>query len=689
MKLSREALVQLATEETVFPEAQDALDRLTFLVGPVFLQIDAEKRVTGPIVSETVENNFGLKLPASVADALLFRMGKHSFVAANHVGDSPIFFGKGLAPQRSQKSVLDELIGDLRLFVSDKSLLPRITDDEIIDLFLEKVFELVDELEETPSSSSGFTGEKWKKSLISDYILHHTGEDGTLPPLLTRLAELCLLRNVVDQLGTQKRLTSRSSLRAILDAPLVLFAIGASGKQQQKSIQATLETAKSLGVQISLLPTSILEMKRVLNGTLSREHSERTGLTAAAIRRGDLLENIASDMRSNPEKYAKKEGISLLTRTLDTFPQEERFFTEQEYKDFSVTASTWSNNEAAEFHDAECLTIAVRARGGKHDRNMFQNKYVFLTNNWRFVTSARRVCLETFKINESSCPPVIHFDTFAANVWISGGFEQNKTIPSRTLLAACERAISGHQSVLSKTSDLIKKLQLTDDETLELFLEDRDCVDAIVSQVGYDPSLINEENVNVLVDVAKAEIAKDVATKAAAEKKALEEDFTQRMDETVKESQSAIAAMRVEMETFKSKVDATLQDREERILDLERQQKHEYEERKNSIRDRVAKLNEKTNRRGWGLIDWFGTVFFVVASVMMGFQGGLIFGIGASIFGLIFMTMSHFDIWLPSKLKKGFIRRYSEAQIRREFSAREREDWGISLNDEFEITFAE
>lgn len=689
LKLSREALVQLATEETVFPKAQDALDRLTFLVGPVFLQVDAEKRVTGPIVSETVENNFGLKLPASVADALLFRMGKHNFVATNQVGDSPIFFGKGSAPQRSQKSVLDELIKDLRLFVSDKSLLPKITDDEIVDLFLEKVFELVDELEETPASSSSFTGEKWKKSLISDYILHHTGEDGTLPPLLTRLAELCLLRNVVDQLGTQKRLSCRSSLRAILDAPLVLFAIGASGKQQQKSIQATLETAKSLGVQITLLPTSIMEMKRVLNGTLSREHSERTGLTAAAIRRGDLLENIASDMRSNPEKYAKNEGITLLTRTLETFPQEEHFFTEQEYKDFSVTASTWSNNEAAEFHDAECLTIAVRARGGKHDRNMFQNKYVFLTNNWRFVTSARRMCLETFKINESSCPPVLHFDTFAANVWISGGFEKNKTIPSRTLLAACERAISGHQSILSKTSDLIKKLQLTDDETLDLFLEDRDCVDAIVSQVGYDPSLINEENVSVLVDVAKAAIAKDVATKAAAEKKALEEDFTQRMDETVKESQSAIAAMRVEMETFRSEVDATLQDREERILDLERQQQHEHEERKNSIRDRVAKLNEKTNRKGWGLIEWFETVFFVVASVMMGFQGGLIFGIAASIFGLVFMTMSHFDIWLPSKLKKGFIRRYSEAQIRREFSAREREDWGISLNDEFEITFAE
>jgi hypothetical protein len=490
-------------------------------------------------------------------------------------------------------------------------------------------------------------------------------------------------------MGTQKKLSSRSSLKAILDAPLGLFAIGASGKQQQKSVQSTLETAKSLGVQISLLPTSILEMKRVLNGTLSREHSERTGLTAGAIRRGELLENIASDMRANPEKYAKKEGITVLTRTLDTFPQEQHYFTDQEYNDFSVTASTWSNNEAGEFHDAECLTITVRARGGKHDRNVFLNKYVFLTNNWRFVTSARRACLESFKINESSCPPVMHFDTFAANVWISGGFEKDDNIPSRTLLAACERALSGHQSVLSKTSNLIKKLQLTDDATLDLFLEDRDCVDAIVSQVGYDPSLINEENVSVLVDVAKAEIAKDVATKASAEKKALEEDFAQRMDATVEESHMALATMRDEMESFRSEVDATLQIREERILELERQQERELVDRRNAIRDRVANLNKRTNRKGWGLIEWFETVFFVGASVTMGFKGGLIFGIAASVFGLVFMTMSHFEVWLPSRLKKGFIKRYSEAQIRKEFSQREREEWGIVLNDEYEIEFSQ
>lgn len=93
MKISESAIRVLSAEQAVFPEAQDALDRLAFLIGPVIATIGKDRRLTSQILQEAISDNFGLSVPVEVNQALLFRLAKHGFATQSVVDKSSIFLG--------------------------------------------------------------------------------------------------------------------------------------------------------------------------------------------------------------------------------------------------------------------------------------------------------------------------------------------------------------------------------------------------------------------------------------------------------------------------------------------------------------------------------------------------------------------------------------------------------------------
>lgn len=688
MKLSNEALFLLAAEETVFGDSQDALDRLAYLVGPVFLGIQKGRILTSEIVCETVEQNFGIPLPPDVAGALLFRLGQKDFVDSVLVDEARVFSSKGVLTKENGDSAIDKLIKDFRLFVADKKLLPEISNEEILDLFMGKVFEISDFLNDEDFTLREFKpNEKWKISLISDYILQHSDADGGMPPLLTKLAELCLMRSVVGNLMNNRKRPKKTTLKVIVDAPVALFAIGASGRQQQQNILATFDLAKSFGVQFLLLPTSVSEMSRVIRAVLSNDHRNRRGYTAAAIRRGDIVEKVAHDMSKGPEKYVKSQGVTVSPRNLSSYPNEKQYFDDAEVNEFSATASSWAKTYAAQQHDAECFAITMRARSGKHERNLFSNEYVFITYNGRFASAARRYCLEKFKINSNQFPPVVHVNSFAAAVWLTGGFDSRTLIPEKTLLAACERALTGVDGVLSRTELLAKELSLTDETTLELLLEDRDSVNAIVESSGYDPSLINEENVSKLIEVAKAAIARDVSANAASEKEQMEADFKKREEDQRRESREAMKVLNEKFELFKDEIDEKMDLKDKALKELEAKQQRDEFLSFQDISIRVDNLNKRIDRRGWGMFETSETVFFILASILATFKSSLIIGLLAFSLGGFFVILSYLEIGWPSQIKKWLFRKFAAKSLQKEFSRTEIDIWGIDQNSEGEVQF--
>lgn len=683
MKITTEALRMLSAEQAVFPDAQDALDRLAFLVGPILLPLGVEQQITGEKLKDIIEGSFGLELPTEVAQTLLFRLAKRDYVTQTRVDESSVFFGIGAEKIESPKAV-QELTKDFRLFIKDKALLPKISDDEILNLFMEIVFEL-DELSDNNETRGGETKsiEEWKKSLISDYVLTKSDTDGRLPPLLSKLAELCLLRSVVGNLTEQKVRTAKSTMVALLDAPLALYAIGASGSKQKASVQATLAAAKDIGIKVCILPVSFKEMTRVLNGVLSADHVNRRGPTAAAIRAQEVSETIVEDMRKTPEKYTKSEGISTLSRTIESYPSEFEFFDESRYDEFSAIASRWAKTDKGAHHDAEALTVVMRARRSKHERSIFYNSHVFITGNWIFSTSSNKYCLERLATNPNVTPPVVHFSFFSASVWIATGFPSISMLPEKTLLAACERTLNGQSDVISKAAKLFEDFKITDNNHLQAYLQDRDCVNSIVKETYNDPSLIDESNIAKLFEKMREAAAGELLEKAKSEKAELISKFDSERNEMEKRNREEIAAVEEEGKRERERMEGSIDQLDETVSQLHEKFQHREIQQRDNIRNRVEDLNRAIMKRN--LIDFMEFSFFTLASLLVCFQVSLGWGVGAFIFGYAFVACSYFERWYPYRAKKAIMRWHCLSRARSEFSSFEISEWQITLNDDFQF----
>lgn len=673
----------LSAEQAVFPDAEDALDRLAYLVGPLLLPLSVESRITSQILSEIIEDNFGLKLPTEVSQTLLFRLAKRDFVTQTHVENSSIFYGVG-AEKVENTTAIEDLIKDFRIFVVDRALLPKISDEDLLELFMQLVFEL-DEVSGAVSDTKKTTKEteKWKKALISDYVLAKSDGDGHLPPLLTKLAELCLLRSVVTNLTGQKVRTANSKMIVLLDAPLALYAIGASGKKQQASVEATLAEARNIGIRTCILPISFNEMTRVLKGVLDTPHIDRRGPTAAAIRAQEVSETIAENIKDDPEKYTKIAEISTLPRTLNLYPSEVDFFDEYRYQEFSAIALRWSKTDNAAKHDAEALTIVMRARKKKHERNLFYNSYVFVTRNWTFANSAKKYCLDVYAINENVTPPVIDFSFFSASIWVASGFPSAARLPEKTLLAACEKTLNGQSGVIAKAAKLFQEFNLTDEKHLQAYLQDRDCIGAIVKETYNDPSLIDENNITVLFEKVKIAAAGEVLKRAKAEKTELEQKFSAEREGIQAANEQKISIVEDESRQEREKLEGSIKRKDESISLLKDTFEQRDYQRRISIVSRVERLNKTIQKRN--LIDFLEFSFFTLSSLLVCFQISLKWGIGAFVVGYAFVTFSYFERWYPYRIKKKILCRHSMNKLRKEFSNFEISEWRITLNDDFQF----
>jgi hypothetical protein len=379
---------------------------------------------------------------------------------------------------------------------------------------------------------------------------------------------------------------------ALLDAPLALFAVGVSGKKQQASVEATLAEARKIGIKTCILPISFKEMTRVLKGVLDTPHVDRRGPTAAAIRAQEVSETIAENIRDDPEKYTKIAKIMTLPRTLKSYPSEIEFFGEGRHQDFSAIASRWSKTDDAAKHDAEALTVVMRARKNTHERNLFYNSFTFVTGNWIFANSAKKYCLEEYAINENVTPPVVDFNFFSASVWVASGFPSAARLPERTLLAACERTLGGQSGVVARAAKLFEDFRLADDMHLQAYLQDRDCIGAIVKETYNDPSLIDENNIAELFEKVKIAAAGEVLKKAKAEKTELKQKFGAEREEIQATNEKRIAAIDERNRQERQELVGSIEQLDKTVSQLKDTSNQREIQRQNSIASRVQGLND-------------------------------------------------------------------------------------------------
>lgn len=334
---------------------------------------------------------------------------------------------------------------------------------------------------------------------------------------LCKLASIGLLTEVVQDFNKPVTAINQSDLIIYLDAPVAMDLLGLSGNQAKANVDLILNELLRIGCKIRMFRVSIEELRRVLRAILSRNQIERTGQTAMAIRRGELNERYAAEVRDDPDHFLEQLNIGIVDQTLAQFPGQHSFFTGDQYNALEA-AVTWHADPKPREHDATTVTLVMRRRGEVRSRDLFKAKHIFVTRNGYLAQLARRFCIDSGLIGNAQMPPAIHQRQLATLAWLRTGLSHNSEVPKRYLLAACERVLSIKRGVVEKARAEAKKLSTQQSAQLDLLLTKDRSTQILMDKSLGSSSVITEENTADLIEVMKKDLVEEIRTQAEEEK---------------------------------------------------------------------------------------------------------------------------------------------------------------------------
>ncbi|TIU35248.1 MAG: hypothetical protein E5W28_09850, partial [Mesorhizobium sp.] len=95
---------------------------------------------------------------------------------------------------------------------------------------------------------------------------------------------------------------------------------------------------------------------------------------------GEVLPDYVLSVANNPGGALETGGIGVKDANLAHYPNAHKYFTQDMHDDF-MSKIAWGADIRSREHDADCLTLLMRLRDGKHSRDLFNCRYVFVTRN--------------------------------------------------------------------------------------------------------------------------------------------------------------------------------------------------------------------------------------------------------------------------------------------------------------------
>src|SRR5262249_39933006 len=153
--------------------------------------------------------------------------------------------------------------------------------------------------------------------------------------------------------------------------------------------------------------------------------------------------------------------IQLRPLDLDQLPNSHKFFDKDRYEDF-FDEVRWLKDVAPREHDATCMTLVMRLRGGQHHSDLLRCGYIFMTRNPEFVEQSRAYCLESRLINDIQQGPVVHQRELFTIAWLRTGLDPEERIPRGHLLAICDRVLQTRDEVRDAVANKLKQIKPED-----------------------------------------------------------------------------------------------------------------------------------------------------------------------------------------------------------------------------------
>lgn len=376
----------------------------------------------------------------------------------------------------------------------------------------EGILELNMELEDSS------TLENEEKYLCARFVKHMFDNSSPFIPALCKIASIGLLTEVVQDF--QKPITSVSKTNIVisLDAPVALDLLGVSGNLAAENIRPIINKLQEIGAKARIFRVSVDELRQALEAVLKRVPAERTGPTADALRRNEVLEAYVREVARDPDSALGKWNIRVVERTLDQFPNEHEHFSREDYESL-FAKMTWHLEIPRRERDTTVITLIMRMRRGHHSPDLFGTRQILITRNGALAQSARRFCVENELMPRNGIGPAIHQRQLATAVWLRTGLqnEQQEDVPRRYLLAACERVLALKKNVVDQVRLTAKGLTAETAEQLDLLLtQDRSAQMLMDKTLGVS-HVISSTNIDALIDMMKSSLVADIEKEKSGE----------------------------------------------------------------------------------------------------------------------------------------------------------------------------
>jgi hypothetical protein len=333
---------------------------------------------------------------------------------------------------------------------------------------------------------------------------------------LCKLASIGLLTEVVQDFHKPTTQVNKTNLIIYLDAPVAMDLLGVSGKEAAANIRPIIQKLQDIGGTVRIFRVSIDELQGALDAVLRRNPAERTGPTAGAIRRNEVLEAFVRQVAHDPMTFLSEHSVGIIERKLDQFPNEHEYFDHQTYEDF-FSKLVWHVEIPRREHDATIVANVMRMRRATQSRDLFATRHILVTRNALLCESAKRFCISNDLNAKTSIGPAIHQRQLATAIWLRTGLSDiQQDIPRRYLLAACERVLELKKTVVDQVRIISRALTPQKAQQLDLLLTQDRSTQLLMDKTLGSSNVVNANNIEPLLEEMTRTLTASIETEAAA-----------------------------------------------------------------------------------------------------------------------------------------------------------------------------
>lgn len=365
-----------------------------------------------------------------------------------------------------------------------------------------------------------------------DYVcarfLEHINEnDAQLTKLIGSLSALGFLSFISEDFS-KPQAARASDLKVIVDGPVLLDYLECSGKARAEAPRKLFDDLRKLGCQIVTFAHCVREAQRALKTVLRTDRAQRYGPTGDALKRGLVREDRLEAIHKNFEAAIKQSKITILPDTVALFPNSHQFFTADQAQAI-MGMINWHDgeNEDAIFADADTITLTIRRRGGHRTTDVFDSKFVAVTNNSTFFGATRRFLSQNFVYSSSQVPPVISLQELAAKTWLEVGAApgEGAALAFSHVLLSCERSLRLNEEVVNRARQELSQISEEKLAEFELLLNVPRSVRALVDKTLNNENYVTSDSIEGLVDAAIHAAAETVSKQEKQKRTQLKAEY--------------------------------------------------------------------------------------------------------------------------------------------------------------------